>query len=272
MRNPRAALVSMATYALALLFATPLIWVVLASLSTNADLLTSPIAVGLRFVNYASAWSDAQIGRFVFNSLVIACSTALLTTSVATLAGYALARTPIPGRALFLALVTIGIVAPVFTYITILTDTVVNAGLLNNRLTVVVVSTATFVAVPTLLMLAFFRDVPEELLDAARVDGATEWQVFWRIATPLARPALIASLVFCFVWSWNDLFLPVVFLQDTREFTIPQGIVALRNDAFTPDYVRMFAASVISTVPMVLLYRQLSRRTGSTIAAGALKG
>jgi len=100
--------------------------------------------------------------------------------------------------------------------------------------------------------------------------------MFWSAgdakAAPLARPAIVTSLIFGFVWTWNDLFLPVVFLQNPALYTIPQGIISLRRDAYTPDYVRTFAAAIISTVPMIVLYRELARRAGSAITGGALKG
>jgi raffinose/stachyose/melibiose transport system permease protein len=264
--------ISVGTYALAAVFAAPVLWVVVASLSTNSDLARTALPIGLNFINYVSAWIDAQIGIFGFNSLLVSVSTALIMTALATMAAYAVVRTRMRFRRLFIGVLTIGLVAPIFTYVVWLLNAVATGGFLNNRLALILVSSIVFIAVPFLLLMAFFRETPGELLDAARVDGASEWGVFWRIAVPLARPAIVTSLIFGFVWTWNDLFLATVFIQHPALFTSPQGIIALRSDAYTPDYVRTFAAAVISTVPMVLLYRELARRAGSAITGGALRG
>ena len=114
---------------------------------------------------------------------------------------------------------------------------------------VILATTATFLPVPTLLMRSFFQTLPEELADAARVEGASEWQVFFDIMAPLARPGVLTALIFAFVWAWNDVLLPVVFSAISDQFTIPYGIAALRPADFRQDYVSVFAASIISTVP-----------------------
>jgi raffinose/stachyose/melibiose transport system permease protein len=271
-RRTSSVIVSVLTYALAAIFALPVLWVAVASLSTNSQLARSAIPIGLNFVNYVSAWVDAHIGIFVFNSLIVSLSTSLIMTLLSTMAAYAIARTRLRFRRIFIGVLTIGLIAPIFTYIVWLLNAISIGGLLNNRLALILVSSIVFIAVPLLLLMAFFREIPAELLDAARVDGASEWAVFWRIAVPLARPAIVTALIFGFVWTWNDLFLPAVFLRDPNLYTIPQGIISLRADAYTADYVRTFAAAIISTVPMVLLYRELARRAGSAITGGALKG
>jgi raffinose/stachyose/melibiose transport system permease protein len=137
---------------------------------------------------------------------------------------------------------------------------------------VILATTATFLPVPTLLMRSFFQTLPEELADAARVEGASEWQVFFDIMAPLARPGVLTALIFAFVWAWNDVLLPVVFLQSPDQFTIPYGIAALRPADFRQDYVSVFAASIISTVPMVIIWLFLQRRFIAGLTFGASKG
>jgi ABC-type glycerol-3-phosphate transport system permease component len=114
---------------------------------------------------------------------------------------------------------------------------------------VILGNTALFLPVPALLMRSFFRTLPDELADAARLEGASEWRVFRDIMVPLARPGVLTALIFAFVWAWNDVLLPVVFLQSPDQFTIPYGIAALRPGDFRQDYVSVFAASIISTAP-----------------------
>jgi ABC-type glycerol-3-phosphate transport system permease component len=272
--RPRSLFPFVAGCLLALPFVFPALWVLMASLSTNnaitLDALRPPSE--LHFENYAHAWNEGQIGRFVGNSLIVSTASAVLIAIAATMLGYALGRLEFPGRRLVLLVVISAIALPVFAYVIPLTRTVRALHLPDARLAVILATTATFLPVPTLLMRSFFQTLPEELADAARVEGASEWQVFHHIMAPLARPGILTALIFAFVWAWNDVLLPVVFLQSPDQFTIPYGIAALRPADFRQDYVSVFAASIISTAPMVIIWMFLQRRFIAGLTLGASKG
>ncbi len=255
-------------------FVLPALWALMASLSTNSEITLNALRPPsrLHFENYAYVWTEGDIGRFVGNSLVISVSSAILVAVGATLLGYALGRLEFPGRRLVLIVVIAAIALPVFAYLIPLTRTVRAYHLPDARMAVILATTATFLPVPTLLMRSFFQTLPEELADAARVEGATEWQVFQHIMAPLARPGVLTALIFAFVWAWNDVLLPVVFLQSPDQFTIPYGIAALRPADFRQDYVSVFAASIISTAPMVIIWLVLQRRFVAGLTLGARKG
>jgi multiple sugar transport system permease protein len=114
-------------------------------------------------------------------------------------------------------------------------------------------------------------EVPEEFANAARVEGANEWQVFLQIMVPLARSGMLTVLIFAFVWAWNDILLPVAFLADPNALTVPYGIAALRPADFRQDYVSIFAGSFLSTIPMILIYVFLMRQFIQGISVGGLK-
>lgn len=267
-----------ALYVIALLlvfpFALPALWGFMASFSTNQQITLNSLALPdrLYFENYVYAWQQARIGTFVLNSLVISISSALLIAILASALGYVLARLDFPGRRIVLAMVLAAIAMPVYAYIVPLSHLVRDLGLANTYTAVILTTTATFVAVPTLLMRSFFQTLPEELADAARVEGANEWEVFRQIMVPLAFPGILTALIFAFVWSWNDLLLPVIFLQSPDKFTIPYGIAALRPADFRQDYVSVFAGSMISTAPMILIYAFLMRRFIEGLSMGSSKG
>jgi ABC-type glycerol-3-phosphate transport system permease component len=262
------------TIALASIFALPTLWALMASLSTNQQITLNSLAPPrrLHFENYSYAWRQAQIGTFVINSLIIAVTAAILITIMATLAGYALAKLYFPGKSIIILVLLSAIIMPVFSYIVPLSRLFRDWGLTNSLTPVILATSAIFLPVPTLLMRSFFGQLPEEISDAARVEGSSEWQVFRHIMVPLSRPGILTSLIFAFVWAWNDVLLPIVFIQNPDKFTIPAGIAALRPAAFRQDYVSIFAASMISTVPMILIWIFLQRRLIAGLTLGSSKG
>lgn len=262
------------TIALASIFALPALWALMASFSTNQQITLNSLRPPdrLHFENYTHAWKQAQIGTFVFNSLTVALSSAIIITVLATMAGYALARLYFPGKPLVIVVLLSAIIMPVFSYVVPLSRLFRGWGLTNSLVPVILATSAIFLPVPVLLMRSFFNQLPEEIADAARVEGASEWQVFRHIMAPLARPGILTSLIFTFVWAWNDVLLPIVFIQAPDKFTIPSGIAALRPAAFRQDYVSIFAASMISTIPMILIWLFLQRRLIAGLTFGASKG
>jgi len=262
------------TLLLAATFALPALWALLASLSTNQQITINSLGLPDRphFENYSNAWVDAKIGTYVFNSLIIATVSACLIALFATLLGYALGRLIFPGKRLVVFVLLSAIIMPVFGYIVPLSRLIRDLHLSNTFPAVILATTAIFLPVPALLMRSFFEQLPDEIADAARVEGASEWQVFLDIMAPLARPGILTSLIFAFVWTWNDVLLPIVFIQDPDKFTIPAGIAGLRPAAFRQDYVSIFAASMISTIPMILIWVFLQRRLIAGLTLGASKG
>lgn len=278
MASPRPLVARAVSYAvaigLAVLVVAPVLWGIMASLSTNRQITLDSLRLPdrLHFENYAYAWTQGNVGGFVGNSLLISLSAALVIAVLATMVGYALARLRFPGRSIVFTVVLAAIILPVFSYIIPLNRLMGDLGLTNSRLAVALATAATFLPVPTLLMRAFFEGLPEELADAGRLEGASEWQVFLHLMVPLARPGVLTALIFAFVWAWNDILLPVVLLQSPDKFTIPYGIASLRPADFRQDYVSVFAGSMISTVPMILIYAFLQRRFIAGLTAGSTKG
>ena len=228
----------------------------MASFSTNTQITMDSLALPDRpyVENYIHAWTGAKFSTFVYNSLAVSGSVTVLIGVLATMLGYAVARLDFPGRRLLLLLIMMAIVTPVFSYLEPLTRVVRQLGLANSRTAVILTTTATFLPVPTLLMRSFFLQLPEELGDAGRVEGASEWGVFRHIMAPLARSGVLTVLIFAFLWSWNDLLLPAVFLQAPDKYTIAYAITTLKPAGFRQDHVTMFAASIISTGPMIVVY------------------
>ena len=259
---------------LAIPFVFPSLWVLMASFSTNTQITMDSLALPDRLYveNYTYAWTGAKFSRFVYNSLAVSGSVSLFIGILATMLGYAVSRLDFPGRRLILLLIMMAIVTPVFAYLEPLSRVVRQLGLANSRTAVIITTTATFLPVPTLLMRSFFLQLPEELGDAGRVEGASEWGVFRYIMVPLARSGILTVLIFAFLWSWNDLLLPAVFIQSPDKYTIAYAVTTLRPAGFRTDHVVMFAASIISTGPMIVVYLLLMRRFIAGLTVGGLRG
>ena len=259
---------------LAIPFVFPSLWVLMASFSTNTQITMDSLALPDRLYveNYTYAWTGAKFSRFVYNSLAVSGSVSLFIGILATMLGYAVSRLDFPGRRLILLLIMMAIVTPVFAYLEPLSRVVRQLGLANSRTAVILTTTATFLPVPTLLMRSFFLQLPEELGDAGRVEGASEWGVFRYIMAPLARSGILTVLIFAFLWSWNDLLLPAVFIQSPDKYTIAYAVTTLRPAGFRTDHVVMFAASIISTGPMIVVYLLLMRRFIAGLTVGGLRG
>ncbi len=259
---------------LAIPFVFPSLWVLMASFSTNTQITMDSLALPDRLYveNYTYAWTGAKFSRFVYNSLAVSGSVSLFIGILATMLGYAVSRLDFPGRRLILLLIMMAIVTPVFAYLEPLSRVVRQLGLANSRTAVILTTTATFLPVPTLLMRSFFLQLPEELGDAGRVEGASEWGVFRYIMVPLARSGILTVLIFAFLWSWNDLLLPAVFIQSPDKYTIAYAVTTLRPAGFRTDHVVMFAASIISTGPMIVVYLLLMRRFIAGLTVGGLRG
>jgi ABC-type glycerol-3-phosphate transport system permease component len=259
---------------LAIPFVFPSLWVLMASFSTNTQITMDSLALPDRLYveNYVHAWTGAKFSRFVYNSLAVSGSVSLFIGILATMLGYAVSRLDFPGRRLILLLIMMAIVTPVFSYLEPLSRVVRQLGLANSRTAVILTTTATFLPVPTLLMRSFFLQLPEELGDAGRVEGASEWGVFRYIMAPLARSGILTVLIFAFLWSWNDLLLPAVFIQSPDKYTIAYAVTTLRPAGFRTDHVVMFAAAIISTGPMIVVYLLLMRRFIAGLTVGGLRG
>ena len=253
----------------------PLVWVLLASLSTNEKVGVSPTGFwgGFHISNYLHAFTQSSFGSFFLNSVLISMLGALLLAATAACAAYALSKLSFPGRRLIFSLVLIGLVVPVYGYFVQLSSVAMTLHLYNTRTVDVLTEVAVYSPIPILIMFSFYQRVPREMIEAAKVDGAMEFALFTRVVLPLARPAVVLCLVFGFVWIWSDLFLPSVLLVSQSKYPIPAGISFIIGESTqVPPYVLLFAATIMSTLPMILVYGYMSRHVGDAITGGAVRG
>jgi multiple sugar transport system permease protein len=269
-----------------LFFGLPLLWLVLAATRTNDALLTgSPIAFG-SLDNLATAWrhllsyNDSELLGWIWNSILYSIGGLALTLVVCIPAGYALASMRFRGRYALLLTTLVVMIVPGSTLVLPLFIEVSSVHLLNTAWAVIL-PMAFFPFGVYLTYIYYATSLPVALLDAGRVDGCSEWQLFWSIALPVARPVVSLVAFFAFVANWNNYFLPFVMLTDDQKYNLPVGLAALIQSA--PGVHPAFAselpiygpeialAGVVTVLPIAVIFLFSQRSMISGIFGGAVK-
>jgi putative chitobiose transport system permease protein len=259
--------------ALAVFTVFPFVWMLLTSIKGPADVITSVppqfIPNDPTLANYGKVWDSLPIPSYFLNSATVAVATGLLNVLVASLAAYPLAKMRFLGReAIFYALLATLIVPAQLTYIPSFILAVNVFGYYDSLPALIFPNIVS--AFNIFLLRQAFRGVPNDLIDAARVDGAGEWRIWWSILLPIVRPSLAAVAIFTFVTSWNDFLWPSLMLHTPEGMTLPVGLAALQG-FFASDF-RSIAAGVTITVVPILLFFMVVQRYFVRGLAGAVKG
>jgi raffinose/stachyose/melibiose transport system permease protein len=273
-RRPRVLWLVYVPLILLLIFAVaPLLLAWFTAFKTDQQQLANPYGLPLppTLDNLREAWTVGRFSVYFKNSVIISIADVIGMVIVSSLAGYAFARLQFPGQKLLLYALLIGLTIPVAAIIIPLYLTMRDFRLLNTYGSVIVADIALAAPIFVFIMRAFFKDLPRELDDAARVDGANEFQIFWQVMLPLARPGLMTVALLEFLWSWNDLFLPLVFLVSDELRTLPVGMLFFQG-RFTIDYGLMTAGVLIISLPVTILFLVFQRDFVKGLASGALKG
>jgi len=221
--------------------------------------------------NYSGLWFNTRFPLWLRNSLTTAVVVTTVTTVIASLSGYAVARLRFPGREWVASLILILYLVPPALLFIPLYRVLAELGA-TNSLASLFLSYPTF-TVPfcTWLLIGFFKALPKELEEAALVDGASRTTALVRVLLPLAAPGIVASAIFAFTLSWNEFLYALIFIQDEKSITVPVGLnLLIYGDVF--HWGELMAASVITTLPVVVLYMFIHRWMVEGLAAGSVKG
>ncbi len=253
----------------AALVLAPILLVVFNSLRPSRDIFRQPIGIptSLRFESYTTAWTEANFSSYFVNSLTITVASVVLGTGLAVLAAYPLGRYTFRGGGVLSAYFLSGLLLPFRLAILPLFLLLQNLGLVDSRLGLVLVYAATGIPFSVFILSAFFRQLPIELTEAARIDGAGEFTIFRRVMLPLVRPALATVAVFQFVPLWNDFFFPLVLLRSTDKWTLPVGLTRFFGE-FQTDWSTLFAGIIITTLPLVVLFLVATKQIIAGLTAG----
>ncbi len=255
----------------ALITIVPLIWMVSASFMPEGEANSEPppfFPSKVTFENYAELFTRLNLGRGLFNSAILAASITLISLFLNSMAGYAFARMRFPGRSKLFSILLAGLVIPAQVAMLPLFLMLRRMGLVNSYWGVIIPGMATILGI--FLVRQYALSLPDDLLDAARVDGASEFRIYWSIVLPLCKPVLITLAVLTFLTAWNDFLWPLIVLTDESKYTLPVALASLSGE-HVHDTELMMAGSVVTVLPVILIFLALQRYYISGIMQGSVK-
>ncbi len=220
---------------------------------------------------YVEILTGEMYWRELLNSIVVATVTTLVVVGLAAMAAFAFARLTFPGREKLYTLFVLGQLFPVAIAILPLFVLIRQLGLFDNPLGVALPQAAFGLPLTIVILRPFFRAIPIELEDAARIDGCSAFGFFWRVVLPLSRPALATVAVLAIVGSWNAFLLPLVVFSSADQWTLPLGVMNFSTQ-YTSDTARVLAFTTLSMIPALIFYVIAERQIVGGLTAGAVKG
>ena len=251
----------------------PVILVISTALKSEEDVRTNPFGLFSSFSleNLQNAWVVGDFGSYLLNSILLSVPSTLLVVVLSTMAGYTFARLPFRGRSVAFYLVVLGLLVPFFAYMIPLYFQLRGLGLLDTLPGAILVLTSTWVSFGTFFMRAFFSDLPLELEQAARVDGASEWQIFLKVMLPLVSSGAGALGVFTFIQNWNNFLVPLLYLPGGEFRPLTTGLYQFTGGR-SLDIGPLAAGTLITIIPVVVLFLLMQRQVAEGFISGAVKG
>ncbi|HEX6055023.1 MAG TPA: carbohydrate ABC transporter permease [Intrasporangium sp.] len=252
----------------------PLVWVFLSSWKTTGEIFQSPLALPQHWNwdNYLGAWTDSHIGRYMLNSVIVVTSALVVVMALGSAAAYSLARYPFRGSGVVYYFILAGLTFPIFLAIVPLFFVLKNIGLLNTLPGLAATYVAFAFPFTVFFLYPFFRALPQEIAEAAELDGAGEWRTFAQVMLPMARPGIVAVAIFNFLGLWNQFLLPVALNTDEDNYVLSQGMARFASQAgYAVDFGQLFAAVVITIVPVLAVYIFSQRQLQGSLSQGTLK-
>jgi raffinose/stachyose/melibiose transport system permease protein len=250
----------------------PIIIMVISAFKTNAQIFQSPFSLPdfTKVGNLVRVWTETDFIRYLMNSFIVTGSSIALILILGTMAAYALARYEFRGANLILLFFLAGLTLPLKLAVIPLFIQMRDLGLLDTRFALIFIYVATGLPTTVFILTGFIRSLPNELEDAARMDGASEARIMWAIMLPLVRPAMVIAAIQNVVPIWNDFFFPLIFIQSNDLKTLPQGLTTFMGE-FGTDWGVLFSGLTLSALPVIILYIALSRQFVNGMTAGAIK-
>jgi N-acetylglucosamine transport system permease protein len=259
----------------------PMLWATVSSFKTDQEIFFSPWGLpgALQWDNFARAWVKAKLGIFFLNTIIVIIPAITLTLLLSSMVAYVLARFEFRGKNIVFYLFLTGMMFPIFLALVPLYFVMQFSGLLNTVQGLVTVYVAFSLPFTVFFLTGFFKTLPGELAEAAMMDGANHYRIFFNVMLPLASPALVSVGIFNFLGQWNQFILPNVLISNAgldetqSRYVLSQGLYYLYGQQFyQSDWSGLFAAVTLVTIPTLLVYILFHDRIEAGLTVGALKG
>lgn len=252
----------------------PLLWVVIQSLKTETEFLESiwTLPARLNFQNYATAWNDAGMSRYFMNSVVVTLVTTAVNLVFVTCAGYAFAKLTFPGKTFFYYMIIFNLLIPTAIILLPMFTMVNRMHLVNTLPALVFPYFQGFAPMGLIICRNYFEDLPDELMEAGKLDGCSNMQVFRKIMLPLAKPILATMAILSAMQVWNEYLWALTSITDESKYTLSVGVALFNKKTETVGYTPVFVALSISALVIVVVYLCMQKNFVKSIAAGAVKG
>jgi ABC-type glycerol-3-phosphate transport system permease component len=259
--------------ALSVLMLFPVLLTISTALKTDRDVRVNPFGFFSSFSteNIVTAWTTGNFGDYVLNSFLLSVPSSILVVVLSTMGGYTFARLPFPGRSIAFYLVVLGLLVPFFTYMIPLYFQLRGMGLLDSLLGTNLVLASTGLSFGTFFMRAFFSDLPNELDQAARMDGASEWRIFLHVMLPLVTSGMGALAVFTFLQNWNNFLVPLLYLPGGEYRPLTTGLYLFLGGR-SIDIGPLAAGTLITILPVIVLFIAMQKQLTEGLLSGAVKG
>jgi multiple sugar transport system permease protein len=270
-------LYALITYTLLILGAfivvIPFLYMLSSSLKPQSFVFEMPpriIPSEITLKNYTEAFATDDFALYFGNSLFVALTTTGLTVLVSSMLAYAFGRMEFRGKSVLFSTLLLGMMIPPVMLIIPQFLIAKELKLLNSLVGLIVVYIAMNLSMQTYLLTGFFKTIPKDLIEAALIDGASQWRIFWRIILPLSRPGLAVTIIFTFLYSWDEFPWAHVAIKEARRRTLPVAIALFQNQHLT-EWGQVFAASIAALIPVVIVYVIFQRHFISGIATTGMK-
>lgn len=259
--------------AVALTCIFPVFWMLSSSLKTQEEIFTKMTLLpqNWHWINYIDAWTKAEFGKYFLNSAIYTIVGVTGVIFICSMAAYAFARLEFWGKNIIFYLLISTLLIPVPGVFVPLYLLLKKLGLLDSRIGLILCYISSGLAFGIFILRSFFEELPKEIEEAALIDGASKFGIYWRIALPLARPALATLVIFNCLSIWSEFLLALVVLQDKAKMPIQRGLMVFQGTHIT-DYPMLMAGLTIATIPVLIVYLMMQKHIVKGIAAGALKG
>ena len=250
----------------------PLLWVASMSLRTTAEIFKAPYGLPspAHWQKFADAWNKSNYATYFWNSTVTVVSAVVLVTVIGAMAAHCLARYQFRGNRLARFLILSGLVLPPQLLILALFQILLEIHLYNTLTGLILVYVATHVAVTVYILEGFFAQIPQDLFDAARIDGYSDFEIFWRVTVPIGTPAIFTTVMLNFIILWNEFLFAVVLLTDDSKRTLPLGIMHFTG-SHQLDVGMAATGLMIAIVPIIAIYALFSETMIKGMTAGAVR-